>query len=65
MKVLLGTEVVFSDAVAEREVDVDGLKPNTPYTVNLTVRFEGGFGPPLLLATTTPEDGESAVAATM
>ena len=65
MKVLSGTEVVFLVAVAEREVEIDGLKPNTPYTVSLTVRFEGGFGPPLLLTTTTPEDGESAVAATM
>ena len=40
-------------------VEVGELEPNTHYNISLTVKFEGGgFGPPVLLMTTTPEDGK-------
>ena len=40
-------------------VEVGKLEPNTNYNISLTVKFEGGgFGPPVLLMTTTPEDGK-------
>ncbi|CAI8013798.1 Receptor-type tyrosine-protein phosphatase delta [Geodia barretti] len=42
-------------------VEVGELEPNTHYNISLTVKFEGGgFGPPVLLMTTTPEDAEHA-----
>jgi hypothetical protein len=42
-------------------VEVGKLEPNTNYNISLTVKFEGGgFGPPVLLMTTTPEDAPSS-----
>lgn len=39
--------------------EVNGLQPNTHYNISLNIKFEGGGqGPPVLLQTTTPEDGK-------
>ena len=51
--------VLYSEELVERAVEVEGLHPHTHYSISLSVKFEGGdSGPPLFLATTTPEDGE-------
>ena len=40
--------------------EVGGLEPNTHYIISLSVKFEGGgLGPPVLVMTTTPEDGKA------